>query len=103
MLVSTTVTKSKESRIVLRALFQTNFTTPPRHQRLLRTSSISFSLGWTQTPLDLNFKRSYSMDANQNGDTKKKTYHKKATGQALETAEKHSGDNELKLFGSCFW
>lgn len=43
------------------------------------------------------------MDANQNGDMKKKTYHKKATGQALETAEKHSGDNELKLFGSCFW
>ncbi|CAD0113496.1 unnamed protein product [Aureobasidium uvarum] len=32
----------------------------------------------------------------------KKTYHKKATGKALETVEKHSSDHELKLFGSCF-
>lgn len=43
------------------------------------------------------------MDANQNNDSTKKTYHKKATGKALETAEKHSQDHELKLFGSCFW
>ncbi|GAB7348508.1 hypothetical protein MBLNU459_g6910t2 [Dothideomycetes sp. NU459] len=42
------------------------------------------------------------MDANQNGDAKKKTYHRKATGQALQTVEKHSGEDELKLFGSCF-
>ncbi|KAG9558478.1 glutathione S-transferase, partial [Aureobasidium melanogenum] len=42
------------------------------------------------------------MDANQNNDPKKKTYHKKATGKALETVEKHSDDHELKLFGSCF-
>ncbi|MCJ1357205.1 MAG: hypothetical protein MMC33_007201 [Icmadophila ericetorum] len=31
-----------------------------------------------------------------------KTYHKKATGTALATVKKHSKDNELKLFGSCF-
>lgn len=43
------------------------------------------------------------MDANQNNDPTKKTYHKKATGKALETVEKHSQDHELKLFGSCFW
>ncbi|KAG9847153.1 glutathione S-transferase, partial [Aureobasidium melanogenum] len=42
------------------------------------------------------------MDANQNNDPTKKTYHKKATGKALETVEKHSQDHELKLFGSCF-
>ncbi|KAG9655253.1 glutathione S-transferase, partial [Aureobasidium melanogenum] len=42
------------------------------------------------------------MDANQNNDPTKKTYHKKATGKALETVERHSQDHELKLFGSCF-
>ncbi len=32
-----------------------------------------------------------------------KTYHKKATGQAWTTVKKRSKENELKLFGSCFW
>lgn len=32
-----------------------------------------------------------------------KTYHKKASGNALITVRKHSKDHELKLFGSCFW
>ena len=32
-----------------------------------------------------------------------KTYHKKASGNALATVRKHSKDHELKLFGSCFW
>ncbi|KAB2576081.1 Glutathione transferase [Lasiodiplodia theobromae] len=32
----------------------------------------------------------------------KKTYHTKATGNALNTAKKHAAENELKLFGSCF-
>ncbi|KAI4728524.1 glutathione S-transferase [Aureobasidium sp. EXF-10728] len=40
--------------------------------------------------------------ANQNDGSAKKTYYKKATGEALETVEKHSADHELKLFGSCF-
>ncbi|KAG4440012.1 hypothetical protein IFR05_004526 [Cadophora sp. M221] len=31
-----------------------------------------------------------------------KTYHKKASGNALATVRKHSKENELKLFGSCF-
>ncbi|KAI9814429.1 MAG: hypothetical protein M1827_003285 [Pycnora praestabilis] len=33
---------------------------------------------------------------------KQKTYHKKATGNALATVKKHSKEHELKLFGSCF-
>ncbi|TKA58668.1 hypothetical protein B0A49_11641 [Cryomyces minteri] len=41
-------------------------------------------------------------DANQNGNDGKKTYHKKATGNALNTVKKHSKEHELKLFGSCF-
>lgn len=32
-----------------------------------------------------------------------KTYHKKATGQAQLTVQKRSQENDLKLFGSCFW
>jgi len=43
------------------------------------------------------------LDANQGGNKDKKTYHKKATGDALETVKKHSKDDDLKLFGSCFW
>ncbi|KAL9101097.1 MAG: hypothetical protein Q9163_003612 [Psora crenata] len=31
-----------------------------------------------------------------------KTYYKKATGAALDTAKKHARDHELKLYGSCF-
>lgn len=42
-------------------------------------------------------------DANQGGDPTKKTYHKKATGNALITVKSHSKEEELKLYGSCFW
>ena len=38
-----------------------------------------------------------------NNEQPQKTYHKKATGNALATVKKHSKDNVLKLFGSCFW
>ncbi|KAF2092976.1 hypothetical protein NA57DRAFT_81657 [Rhizodiscina lignyota] len=38
----------------------------------------------------------------QNGVKEKRTYHKKATGPALETVKLHSQDDVLKLFGSCF-
>ncbi|TAQ87910.1 hypothetical protein B7494_g3753 [Chlorociboria aeruginascens] len=31
-----------------------------------------------------------------------KTYHKKASGNALATVRRHSKDHDLKLFGSCF-
>lgn len=37
------------------------------------------------------------------GETKtQKTYHKKASGEALQTAMRHSKENSLKIFGSCF-
>lgn len=42
------------------------------------------------------------LDPNQGGDDKKKTYHKTATGEALKTADAHSAEHELKLYGSCF-
>jgi glutathione S-transferase len=41
-------------------------------------------------------------DANQNGAKEKKTYHKRATGAALETVKQHSQDDVMKLYGSCF-
>jgi glutathione S-transferase len=34
---------------------------------------------------------------------KQKTYHTKATGQALQTVKNRATESELKLFGSCFW
>ena len=42
------------------------------------------------------------LDPNQGGDANKKTYHKQATGEALKTADAHSAENNLKLYGSCF-
>ncbi|KAI4179506.1 MAG: hypothetical protein L6R41_007807 [Letrouitia leprolyta] len=36
------------------------------------------------------------------GKTNQKTYHKKATGDALVTVKKHSKEHDLKLYGSCF-
>ena len=42
-------------------------------------------------------------DNADNANSNKKTYHKKATGIALNTVKKHSKDHDLKLYGSCFW
>lgn len=39
----------------------------------------------------------------ENPNPSQKTYHKKATGAALNTIKRHSKEHELKLFGSCFW
>ncbi|KAF2743148.1 glutathione S-transferase [Sporormia fimetaria CBS 119925] len=41
-------------------------------------------------------------DASQNGNATKKTYHKKATGDALLTVEQHSKEEDLQIYGSCF-
>ncbi|KAF3043259.1 hypothetical protein E8E12_010063 [Didymella heteroderae] len=38
----------------------------------------------------------------QGGDSSKKTYHKKATGNALTTVKSHAKEEDLKLYGSCF-
>lgn len=37
------------------------------------------------------------------GSQAQKSYHTKATGLAAGTALNHSGENNLKLYGSCFW
>ncbi|KAK4506686.1 hypothetical protein PRZ48_000419 [Zasmidium cellare] len=42
------------------------------------------------------------LDPNQGGDPNKKTYNKQATGEALKTAQSHSAEHDLKLYGSCF-
>ncbi|KAJ6259023.1 thioredoxin-like protein [Drechslerella dactyloides] len=42
------------------------------------------------------------MASAQTAEKVQKTYHTKATGDALRTVEKHAHDAELKLFGSCF-
>jgi hypothetical protein len=60
-------------------------------------TSLPFSVQFSSFPL-------YNMtDPNQGGDPTKKTYHKKATGNALTTVKNRSKDDELKLYGSCFW
>lgn len=42
------------------------------------------------------------LDPNQGGDPTKKTYNKQATGEAWKTAQSHSAEHDLKLYGSCF-
>jgi hypothetical protein len=73
----------------------------------LATSSLFISqspLYSFRAPLFRSFSLSLKMtDANQAGDSSKKTYHKKATGNALATVKSHSREDDLKLFGSCFW
>jgi hypothetical protein len=53
----------------------------------------------------VRFSSSYSTmtDTNQGGDSSKKTYHNKATGNALTTVKNHAKEEDLKLYGSCFW
>lgn len=46
--------------------------------------------------------RSTELDANQGGDPTKKTYHKAPDAEAGRTAQAHSKEKDLKLFGSCF-
>jgi hypothetical protein len=41
--------------------------------------------------------------SNESTAQEKKSYHTKATGQALVTAKRHSREHSLKLYGSCFW
>lgn len=43
-----------------------------------------------------------NLDPNQGGDATKKSYHKSPTGAALQTANAHSADHDLQLYGSCF-
>jgi hypothetical protein len=56
--------------------------------------------GFSPTPVIVRFKMT---DTNQGGDSSKKTYHKKATGNALTTVKNHSKEDDLKLYGSAFW
>ena len=55
--------------------------------------------------LDLSYhaKLSQVAEMSDKANLQQKTYHKKATGAALNTVKKHVKDHDLKLFGSCFW
>lgn len=45
----------------------------------------------------------FTIDSTTTATEMGKSYHTKATGAALETVGKHGEDEQLKLFGSCFW
>lgn len=68
------------------------------------SSYLKSSFRLISNPHLTSFTVQYKMtDRNQGGDASKKTYHKKATGNALTTVKTHSKDNDLKLYGSAFW
>ena len=67
------------------------YSVPQSRQRLAMSANNTSTNGTSQ-----------DLDPNQGGDATKKTYHKKATGEALKTAEAHSAEHTLKLYGSCF-
>lgn len=54
---------------------------------------------WTRRPLS----QSATMTDQRQQQPQEKTYHKKATGQAVATVRKHSKECDLKLYASCFW
>lgn len=56
-----------------------------------------------QTFVLLEFQDRYRDKMSNDANTTQKTYHKKATGAALNTVKKHSKEHDLKLYGSCFW
>jgi hypothetical protein len=68
-----------------------------KHQHFL-PSSTSPRISWALGSVRFNM-----TDTNQGGDPSKKTYHKKATGNALTTVKNHSKEDDLKLYGSAFW
>jgi hypothetical protein len=53
--------------------------------------------------LQPNYRGLSTMADQQKQQTQPKTYHKKATGEAQTTVQKRSQENDIKLFGSCFW
>ena len=58
----------------------------------------------TQTHKSPNSARFYTtMSGTDKKSSEKKSYHQKATGNALNTVKNHSKENDLKLYGSCFW
>lgn len=65
-----------------------------------KTPSINFNSCFRSTRISVRYNMT---DTNQGGDTSKKTYHKKATGNAWTTVKNHSKDDDLKLYGSAFW
>lgn len=77
------------SRLLSCPIFSHQSTYPPETQFKLRFTTISV--------------RHKMTDTNQGGDPSKKTYHKKATGNALTTVKNHSKEDDLKLYGSAFW
>lgn len=70
----------------------------PRHHLLFKPSNLKTLTIYTSRSLSILPSMSENADSNP-----QKTYHKKATGAALNTVKKHSKDHDLKLYGSCFW
>ena len=71
---------------------------------MLLTISLIFKF-YVPNPALRSIKKPYLIfrTMSDNANSEKKTYHKKATGIALNTVKKHAKDQDLKLFGSCFW
>jgi hypothetical protein len=57
------------------------------------------------SPYHILYSRSLTTTPTKMSDNnnEKKSYHKKATGEALKTVETHAAEHNLKLYGSCFW
>lgn len=70
---------------------------------LLRTFNIFNLSTFNRTSRPVNRLKLTFSTMSDYANFEKKTYHKKATGIALNTVKKHSKDHELKLYGSCFW
>jgi hypothetical protein len=77
-----------------------HFMSPPFYKTFISMPKTSYLHCKQFSPKGLSIDQIAIMSDNEE---QQKTYHKKATGNALVTVKKHSKDNVLKLFGSCFW
>ncbi|KAM0803916.1 hypothetical protein BDR22DRAFT_818580 [Usnea florida] len=75
-------------------------TIPSPFPTVVRSSSKRFTLSRVTPSVSIYICVFCTMSDNANSE--KKTYHKRATGNALNTVKKHAKDHELKLYGSCF-
>lgn len=77
---------------------------PRSHLPFHHSSPVRFTSSSPSSSLSSSSSGKLEMsDTNQGGDSSKKTYHKKATGEALTTVKNHAKQEDLKLYGSCFW
>jgi hypothetical protein len=89
------LSRSKTFSVLLTQNFKFNTPAQAKERLVFSFSHLRVTKAW--------YSSANMTSTNQDVQKEKKSYHTKATGLALTTVKKHSKDNTLKLYGSCFW